>query len=60
MDLNPYMDLLEPLYDVPGSWRWLHTGQELLGGAVPVDLIRNGQGQRVADVIRQAVDAVYI
>lgn len=60
MDLNPYMDLLEPLYDTSGAWQWLHTAQALLGGAVPVDLIRNGEASRVLVAIQQLRDSVHI
>lgn len=60
MDLNPYLDLLEPFYDPMGAWKWLHTEQFLLAGAVPCDLIRDGQGQRVLDLIQQLRDGVNV
>jgi len=59
-ELDRYVDLLLPFYDQDQARQWLHTGQPLLGGAVPVDLIRNGQAQRVLALIFQLRDGAYV
>ena len=54
------MQLLQPFFDGDGAWLWLHLPQPQLGGAIPVDLIRAGDGQRVLDVIHHLRDSVYV
>jgi uncharacterized protein (DUF2384 family) len=60
IDLAEYMDLLAPFYGMDMAHVWLLTPQPLLDGAVPLDLIRKGDGHRVLAIIHQLRDSVHV
>lgn len=52
--------LLAPFYDQADAHVWLYSPQALLGGGVPVDLIRKGRAADVLAVVYQLRDGVHI
>jgi uncharacterized protein (DUF2384 family) len=60
LDLEYIVDLLSDLYQQPDEIRlWLFSRQKLLGGQVPLDLIRDGKTEDVIAVIDQLRDSVF-
>ena len=60
LDLEYIVDLLSDLYDQPDEIRiWLFSRQKLLGGQIPLDLIRDGRTEDVIAVIDQLRDSVF-
>ena len=60
LDLEYIVDLLSDLYEQPDEIRiWLFSRQKLLGGQIPLDLIRDGKTDEVIAVIDQLRDSVF-
>jgi uncharacterized protein (DUF2384 family) len=60
LDLEYIVDLLSDLYEQPDEIKlWLFSRQKLLGGKVPLDLIRDGKTEEVIAVIDQLRDGVF-
>jgi hypothetical protein len=58
--LEECMELLEDFYSPGDAWVWLYSPQAVLGGDMPVNLIRKGQAERVRQAIAQLRDSVYL
>jgi uncharacterized protein (DUF2384 family) len=55
---EPIRRLLADVYRPDGQAIWLNAPNQLLDGAVPADLIRDGEGQRVADLLTALAEGV--
>jgi transcriptional regulator with XRE-family HTH domain len=60
LDLEYVVDLLADLYEPQEARMWLFARQRLLDGAIPAELIRHKDAERVLAVIRQLLEAVYV
>jgi transcriptional regulator with XRE-family HTH domain len=59
VELEYIVDLLADFYRPDEARRWLFAPQKLLSGAVPVDLIRQGQIDDVLKLAGQLRESVY-
>ena len=60
LDLEYIVDLLSDLYEQPDEIKiWLFSRQKLLGGQIPLDLIRDGKTEQVIAVVDQLRDSVF-
>jgi len=60
LDLEYIVDLLSDLYEEPDEIKlWLFARQKLLGGQIPLDLIRAGKTEDVIAVVDQLRDSVF-
>jgi uncharacterized protein (DUF2384 family) len=61
LDLDFIVELLSDLYDHPDEIRlWLFSRQKLLGGQIPIELIRSGKTEDVIAVIDQLREGVFV
>lgn len=59
-DVADCLRLLAPLYSPEDARQWLESPQSLLGGRVPMDLIREGRTGNVRAVLMPLYDSVHI
>jgi len=61
LDLEYIVDLLSDLYEEPDEIKlWLFSRQKLLGGQIPLDLIRGGKTEDVIAAVDQLRDSVFV
>jgi hypothetical protein len=60
LDLEYIVEQLADFYEPQEARLWLFSRQRLLDGAIPAELIQQGQASRVIDVINSLRDSVHV